>query len=205
MPQYIPRNTCPAPCYDLFCFGIIQFDPYHYGDVIMGAIASQITSLTLVYSTFYSDAHQRKHQSSASLAFVRGIHRGLPAQMASNAENVSICWRHHVIQNMGKYITEYSMKLLFDIDKTNTQQKSWPIYQSEIRTQFVCSCMITKHERVKTEIMKNGSPDIFKFKDKHIPREKTWYKQQLDYSKPTLPDSYIICCSNIISIPKASV
>ena len=37
----------------------------------MGAIASQITSLTIVYSTVYSDADQRKHQSSASLAFVR--------------------------------------------------------------------------------------------------------------------------------------
>ena len=42
----------------------------------MSAIASQITSLTIVYSTVYSDADQRKHQSSASLAFVRGIHRG---------------------------------------------------------------------------------------------------------------------------------
>ena len=41
----------------------------------MGAMASQITSLNIVYSTVYSDAHQRKHQSSASLAFVRGIHR----------------------------------------------------------------------------------------------------------------------------------
>ena len=41
----------------------------------MGAIASQITSLTIVYSTVYSGADQRKHQSSASLAFVRGIHR----------------------------------------------------------------------------------------------------------------------------------
>ena len=48
----------------------------HYDDVIMNAIASQITSLTIVYSIVYSDAHQRKHQSSASLAFVRGIHRG---------------------------------------------------------------------------------------------------------------------------------
>ena len=47
----------------------------HYTDVIMAAIASQITSLTIVYSTVYSDADQRKHQSSASLAFVRGIHR----------------------------------------------------------------------------------------------------------------------------------
>ena len=49
---------------------------YHYSDVRMGTIASQITSLTIVYSTVYSDADQRKHQSSASLAFVRGIHRG---------------------------------------------------------------------------------------------------------------------------------
>ena len=48
----------------------------HYDDVRMGAIASQITSLTIVYSIVYSDADQRKHQSSASLAFVRGIHRG---------------------------------------------------------------------------------------------------------------------------------
>ena len=41
-----------------------------------GVIASQITSLTIVYSNVYSDADQRKHQSPASLAFVRGIHRG---------------------------------------------------------------------------------------------------------------------------------
>ena len=41
----------------------------------MSAIASQITSLTIVYSIVYSDADQRKHQSSASLAFVWGIHR----------------------------------------------------------------------------------------------------------------------------------
>ena len=47
----------------------------HYTDVIMTTIASQITSLTVVYSIVYSDADQRKHQSSASLAFVWGIHR----------------------------------------------------------------------------------------------------------------------------------
>ena len=49
----------------------------HYGDVIMGAKASQLTSLTIVYSTVYSGADQRKYQSSVSLAFVRGIHRWL--------------------------------------------------------------------------------------------------------------------------------
>ena len=49
--------------------------PVYYSDVIMGPMTSQITSLTIVYSTFYSSAYWRKHQSSASLAFVWGIHR----------------------------------------------------------------------------------------------------------------------------------
>ena len=49
----------------------------HSNDVIMSAMVSQITSLTIVYSTVYSGADQRKHQSSASLAFVRGINRWL--------------------------------------------------------------------------------------------------------------------------------
>ena len=47
----------------------------HYNDVIMGTMVSQITSLTIVYSSVYSGADQRKHQRSASLAFLRGIHR----------------------------------------------------------------------------------------------------------------------------------
>ena len=54
------------------CYG---WDCYHYNDVIMTMMASQITSLTVVYSMVYSGADQRKRQSSASLAFVRGIPR----------------------------------------------------------------------------------------------------------------------------------
>ena len=41
----------------------------------MSAMASQLTSLTFGYSTVYSGADQRKHHSTASLAFMRGIHR----------------------------------------------------------------------------------------------------------------------------------
>ena len=47
----------------------------HYSDGIMSAMASQITSITIVYSIAYSGAHQRKHRRSASLAFMTGIHR----------------------------------------------------------------------------------------------------------------------------------
>ena len=64
-------------CFSM-CMVLALWHPWsvHYGDVIMGAIASQITSLTIVYSTVYSDADQRKHQSPASLAFAWGIQRG---------------------------------------------------------------------------------------------------------------------------------
>ena len=49
----------------------------HYSDVIMSMMASQITSFLIVCSTVCSGTDQRKHQSSASLAFVWGIHQSL--------------------------------------------------------------------------------------------------------------------------------
>ena len=52
-----------------------ELNCWHYSDVIMTTMVFQFTSLTVVYSIVYSDADQRKHQSSASLAFVWGIHR----------------------------------------------------------------------------------------------------------------------------------
>ena len=96
----------------------------HYSDVIMGTIGSQITSFMIVYSVVYLGVDQRKYQSSASLAFVftwfkkktlmtceqgalsREAEWGagnspvtveFHAQRASNAENVSISWRHRVL------------------------------------------------------------------------------------------------------------
>ena len=49
---------------------IIIFLAWHYTDVIMGTLVSQITCLTIVYSTVYSGADQRMYQGSTSLAFV---------------------------------------------------------------------------------------------------------------------------------------
>ena len=65
---------------------------WHKSDVIMGSIASQITSLTFFYLIVYSDADQRKHQSSESLAFVRGI---TPHKWPVTRKMFSIWWRHH--------------------------------------------------------------------------------------------------------------
>ena len=62
----------------LFCimWALWPTEAGHHSDAIMTTMASQITSLTIVYSIVYSYTDQRKHQSSSSLAFVRGIHRG---------------------------------------------------------------------------------------------------------------------------------
>ena len=71
---YVKRNAQEPVLYDWF--NVQRSQVAHYNDITMGSMVSQITSLTIVYSTVYSSADQRKHQSSASLAFVRGIHRG---------------------------------------------------------------------------------------------------------------------------------
>ena len=69
----------------------------HYNDVIMSATASQITSLTIVYSTICLGADEK-----TSKLLVTGLCAGnspvtgeFPAHRASKAENVSIWWRHH--------------------------------------------------------------------------------------------------------------
>ena len=67
--------TPPCVAWPSESMKLTQFVSNHYNDVIMSTTASQITSLTIVYSAIYSRADQIKHQSSASLAFVRGIHR----------------------------------------------------------------------------------------------------------------------------------
>ena len=78
-PHVGPMNLAIGKLSEIRCFGqgliFIAAFAKHYDDVIMTTMASQITSLTIVYSTVYSGADQRKHQTSASLAFGRGIHR----------------------------------------------------------------------------------------------------------------------------------
>ena len=72
----------------------------HYNDVKMRALASQITSLTIVYSKVYS----RRRSKKTSKLRVTGLCGGnspvtseFPTQRTSNAGNVSIWWRHHAM------------------------------------------------------------------------------------------------------------
>ena len=71
----IDSSSYPSPCLYLKQCWHYQKVSFHYDDVIMTMLPSQITSLTVVYSIVHSGVNQRKHQSSASLAFVREIHR----------------------------------------------------------------------------------------------------------------------------------
>ena len=88
----------------------------------MGAmVSSQITSLTIVYSTVYSGADKK-----TSKLCVTGLCAGnspvtgeFPAQKASNAENVSIWWRHHVLFN---YVIQTTTLILQEVLKKRRYQ-----------------------------------------------------------------------------------
>ena len=83
---------------------------WHSCDVIIGAMASEITSLAILYQTVHSGADQRKHRGSASLAFVWSIQRWptgeFPAQRESNAKNVSIWWRQYVVHGTMHFLKQ---------------------------------------------------------------------------------------------------
>ena len=74
----LPHQDISTSIYKQFyCQALMNsYKKYNYNNVMMGTMAYQITSLTSVYSAVYSGADRRKHQSSASLAFVFGIRRG---------------------------------------------------------------------------------------------------------------------------------
>ena len=63
-----------TPCAFGMGYSVLNLFTKHYSDVIMSAMASQITVVLVGYSSVCSGADQRKYQNSVSLAFVKGIH-----------------------------------------------------------------------------------------------------------------------------------
>ena len=90
------------------------FQYLHQNDVIMSAVASQITSVSTVCSSVGSGADQRKHRSSTTLAFVRWIRRWseVPAQKASNTEKFSIWLCHHGRFNLWVHCNKFNFCIL---------------------------------------------------------------------------------------------
>ena len=115
----------------------------HYDDVTMGAKASQITSLTIVYSNFYSGADQSKYQSSALLAFVWGIHRGpvnSPHKWPVTRKMFPFWWRHHVYGPSHACLDENNDVWLvqmwrFTINLTNSQSQ-----MNQVLVTLHCRC-----------------------------------------------------------------
>ena len=98
------------------CFGVVRCIT-HYDDVIMSAMKSQFTSITIVYSTFLSGRGSKKTSNVRVTGHCAGKSPGtgeFPAEMASNAENVSIWWRHHEIRTFRFLVKclEYAMDAL---------------------------------------------------------------------------------------------
>ena len=108
-------------------YGMIR----HYNDVVMSAIASHITNLTIVFSIVYSDADQRKHQSTASLAFVRGIHRG----------PVNSPHKWPVTRKMFPF-DDVIMNFLFWSNKTFCKLTPFPAIMSQLQLCFGNSCSV---------------------------------------------------------------
>ena len=109
----------------------------------MGAIASLITSLTIVYSTVYSDANQRKHQSSASLAFVWGTHR-VPVNSPHKwpvtrnmfpFDDVIMWWE--TIAEAGEVSRTFENEGTYT-HKTHWAETKWPPFADDI---FKCICL----------------------------------------------------------------
>ena len=112
------RLPCPIRFPTNYITGISITLQGHYNDVLMTTLASQLSSLTVVYSTVYSDADQRKHQSSASLAFVRGIHRdrwisrtkGKLRGKCSHLMTSSWNWRNSIRSSFGSHGGPFPMR-----------------------------------------------------------------------------------------------
>ena len=124
----------------------------HYNDVIMGAIASQITSLTIVYSTVYSNADQRKHLSSASLAFVKGIHRG----------PVNSPHKWPVTRKMFPFDDVITSRIWFDVWRQPMGEGSWhgwclhlPHWTRSATMRAYLGAILQKIYKLKIQIMAN--------------------------------------------------
>ena len=113
----------------------------HYADVIMRAMASQITGVSIVYSTVCSGASKKitkapRHWLCEGCSPVTG---GFPSQRASNAENVPVWWRHHVTVLQGwtlpDSVTSLAMEQTFDRSNTTIlmqERRTW-IFRTYIK------------------------------------------------------------------------
>ena len=113
---------------------------------IMSATASQIIGVSIVYPTVYSDADKKKHQNSASLAFVRGIHRS-PVDSLTKGQ-----WR-------GKYFHLITSSCHWDVvPHINIYQWNWPSWVRLMTYHPICRTFLP--EPMRTYFQLDSSDQI---------------------------------------------
>ena len=129
-------------------YGVVRM---HYTDIIMGTMAPEITSLTVVYSIVYSGADPTKTSKLPVAGLCEGnspVTGEFPAQMASNAENVYIWWRHydciphpvsicnrwHTNRVLYQYKTRHNTRFHLDID--SLCRKPFNVMNIKLSTNF---------------------------------------------------------------------
>ena len=136
---------------------------HHYNDVIMRAIASQTTSLRIVYSTVYSRRRSKKTWKLhvTGLCVWNSLVTGeFPAQRASNAENVSIWWRHRVMRYGVLALISRSLSTA----RFSVKIKGYKMYSQEpIIIWNFCniSIMILKPHRLDLSHKSRNAPDNY--------------------------------------------
>ena len=120
---------------------VIYKSNQHYNDLTMSAMTSQIISLTIVYSSVYSGTDKRKHQSSASLAFVREIHRSPVNFPHKGPVKRKMCPFDDVI-----------MKRWWEITLQYSVGKCWRFSTYQIPSVFIIFYFIQTHLKIITII-----------------------------------------------------
>ena len=123
----------------------ITYYPYvgaepHYSDVTMSANVSQITGVSIVYWTVCSGGDQRQHQSSASLAFVKGCHRSTVKSPHKGPATRKMFPFDDVIM-LGNGLQSFINKVLSKPMRLETSDTIW-CPQGKINYRFFFSCMI---------------------------------------------------------------
>ena len=154
----------------------------HYCDVIMGATASQITSITIVYSTVYSGSDQWKHKSSASLAFVRGIHRWPVNSPHKGPVTRNIFPFHDVIMQL-EWIESMKDTLLFHFGGCSSFQTNAFIHRWQVSKLEDEDAIYSKHEK---------SISKYQIKCSSIKLRRRIFLQCLVYNKAI---SFLFCYS----------
>ena len=126
----------------------------HYIDVKMGAMASQITGVSIVFTQSFVQPHIKENITVPSH---RGFIRWFPTRIASNAENVSISWRHLGMKEPNKTNRPTPAISLSCgvIDHHWIHLASWRIYQPSTQTSYTDALTKAQFDRFKYGIVKN--------------------------------------------------